>query len=711
MDLTVIGLMSGTSYDAIDAAVGRFSLSGETIHLRPLGLHTTVLEDALRARIAALLPPNAITIEDVCRLDTELGQRFGAVAAEADRRLARGAADLVVSHGQTVFHWVQEGRARGGLQLGAPAWIAEATGIPVISDVRTRDIARGGQGAPLASTLDALLVVGEHEHRRGALNLGGIANITVRDRDGRVVAYDLGPAGALLDQAVAEATGGAERMDRDGRLAARGRVSESLLEQLLADPYYALAPPKSTGKERFHAGYVRSVAGPAPIGPADLLATLTELTARLVARACAEWRLDELVCSGGGVRNPLLMARIRALTGPVRVRSIDEFGIPAQTKEGYLLALLGYLAWHGLDGTVPSATGASRGSIVGSLTPGSRPLVLPPPVSHAPRRLVVEGAGEGGRPRSSEPVGASTSGALSVRSPTEDRNQRTADIDRLAVLPLLERLNDEDALVAGAVRRALPALAELVVAALDRLGRGGRVHYFGAGTSGRLAMLDAVELPPTFGVPADRFVAHLAGGEGAVRRAREGSEDDEGQGAEEAVRSVGPDDVMIGVAASGYTRYVGGALGSARRAGAYTGLVTSNPSAPLASLADTVVVTETGAEPITGSTRMKAATAQKLVLNSFSTAVMVRTGHTWSNLMVDVAPTNAKLKGRVVRMLGQATGLDAAACEAALAAADNDPKSALVMLLSGRSAGASRDALGRGDGIVARALSDLAGSA
>lgn len=393
MDLTVIGLMCGTSYDAIDAAAGRFSLAGDVIRLRPLGLRSTPLEASFRSRIAALLPPHPTTIEEVCRLDTEFGQRFGTAAADANASLAQGSADLCVSHGQTVFHWVEDGRARGGLQLGGAAWIAEASGLPVISDLRTRDVARGGQGAPLASTLDALLVLAPGGPRRGALNLGGIANITVRHREGGVVAYDLGPAGALLDQAVAAATGGRERLDRDGRLAARGRVVPELLERLLAEPYYALVPPKSTGKERFHSRYVESVVGSAPVALEDLLATLTELTAWLVARACEDWDLEELVCAGGGVRNPVLMGRIKALAPKVRIRSSEEFGLPSQAKEGYLMALLGYLAWHGLEGTIPSATGALRGSILGSVTPGARPLVLPEPVTVAPARLVVKTVG------------------------------------------------------------------------------------------------------------------------------------------------------------------------------------------------------------------------------------------------------------------------------------------------------------------------------
>ena len=292
---------------------------------------------------------------------------------------------------------------------------------------------------------------------------------------------------------------------------------------------------------------------------------------------------------------------------------------------------------------------------------------------------------------------------LTVASPTEERNPRTEDIDTLPVLELLQRLNDEDALVAGAVRAQLPAIAELVDRAVARLAAGGRIHYFGAGSSGRQGLLDAAELPPTYGVAADLFVAHLAGGDAAVRRAREDVEDDPELGAA-AARDVGADDVVVGLAASGYTAYVGGALTRAREVGAHTALVTSNPDAPLAGLADTVVCVATGPEAITGSTRMKSASAQKLVLNAFSTAVMVRTGRTWSNLMVDVVASNAKLRGRAVRVLRQATGADEPACAQALERAGQDLKIALVSLLSGCDTEQARRALAASGGRVAVAL-------
>ncbi|WBB60594.1 anhydro-N-acetylmuramic acid kinase [Streptomyces sp. WMMC500] len=398
--LTVLGLLSGTSYDAVDAAVCDLRLAGDELHLHPRGLHSVPFPDELRRGVAACLPPARTTVAEVCRLDTELGRFFGRVAAEAVETAAGGHADLVVSHGQTVYHWVEGRQARGTLQLGNAAWIAEATGLPVVSDVRVRDIARGGQGAPLASTLDALLLLGDGPGpRRGALNLGGIANVTVRGGSGEVVAYDLGPANALIDAAVTDGTDGAETMDTDGARARRGTVDRELLRRLLAEPYYALAAPKSTGKELFHGAYLReqvaahaaSTGGGAAGRPAldDLVATVTELTAELVAAACREYGLEELVVSGGGVRNPALMARLAELCAPARVSLIEDHGLSSQGKEGYLFALLGFLTVCGLPASVPSATGAREAAPLGSITPGARPLRLPEPAAKAPVRLRV----------------------------------------------------------------------------------------------------------------------------------------------------------------------------------------------------------------------------------------------------------------------------------------------------------------------------------
>lgn len=265
-------------------------------------------------------------------------------------------------------------------------------------------------------------------------------------------------------------------------------------------------------------------------------------------------------------------------------------------------------------------------------------------------------------------------------APTERRNPRTYDIDRLPTADLLQLINAEDALVPAAIARVLPALAELVDRCVERVASGGRVHYVGAGTSGRIAVLDAAELLPTFGLDERVVVAHLAGGDRALRHAVEGVEDDDAQAAAD-LAEVGPRDVVLGLAASGRTPYVAGALRHGRSVGAVTALVSANPDAPLAAFADLHVCVETGSEVVTGSTRMKAGSAQKMVLNGLSTALAIRLGRTWSNLMIDLAATNEKLRARSVRMLEQATGASAAQSRAVLDAAGGEVKTALLCLL------------------------------
>ncbi|OXY94817.1 anhydro-N-acetylmuramic acid kinase [Streptomyces diastatochromogenes] len=382
--MRVIGLMSGTSYDAVDAAAADLWLDGDTLALKPLGMVSTPYEGGLREALATALPPAAVALAEVCRLDTRIGQAFAAAAVRADRELCGGRGELVASHGQTVYHWVDGDRVHGTLQLGQPAWIAEATGLPVVADFRARDVAAGGQGAPLVSLVDLLWLRG----RPGtpvALNIGGIANLTAPDG----TAFDTGPGCALLDAAAREFSGGRLAYDADGALAARGRVHRPLLDRLLAEPYYTLAPPKTTGKELFHSGYLRG-SGADDLSAEDTLATLTLLTARTVADAARSVGATEVIASGGGTRNPVLMSHIRDLLPRTAVRTSDELGLPAAAKEAYAFAVLGFLTAHGLPGTDPRSTGARHPSVLGSVTPGREGLRLPPAPRGGPVRLVVE---------------------------------------------------------------------------------------------------------------------------------------------------------------------------------------------------------------------------------------------------------------------------------------------------------------------------------
>ncbi|MFF1692402.1 anhydro-N-acetylmuramic acid kinase [Streptomyces sp. NPDC058257] len=391
--MRVIGLMSGTSYDAIDVAAADLTIDGDRLLLSPLGLITRGYDEALRTALGAALPPATTTLADICRLDTRIGQAFAAAAAEADRELCDGRAELVASHGQTVYHWVQDGQVHGTLQIGQPAWIAERTGLPVVADFRPRDIAAGGQGAPLVSIVDRMWLRGR-PGAPAALNLGGIANITAPDG----TAFDTGPANALIDAAVRDLTRERLTYDLDGEMAARGTVDEGLLAVLLDEPYYARPAPKTTGKELFHLPYLRAaLSGYEALAPQDVVATLTRLTARTVADAVRAVDASEVVASGGGTRNPTLMAFLRAELGRpgggIPVRTSDELGLPSAAKEAYAFAVLGFLTAHGLPGTVPQSTGARHASVLGSITPGRTGVRVPAPVGGGPVRLVVDGHG------------------------------------------------------------------------------------------------------------------------------------------------------------------------------------------------------------------------------------------------------------------------------------------------------------------------------
>ncbi|MFF5437871.1 anhydro-N-acetylmuramic acid kinase [Streptomyces achromogenes] len=387
--MRVIGLMSGTSYDAIEAAAADLALDGDALLLRPLGHLSVPYPDELRDRVAAALPPAHTTTRAVCALDTGIGQAFADAAGRALRDLCAGTADLVVSHGQTMHHWVEDGTVRGTLQLGQPAWIAEATGLPVVSDLRSRDVAAGGQGAPLVALTDALLLSGL-PGTPAALNLGGIANITVLAPGAEPLAFDTGPANALLDAAVRHFTDGAAAYDEDGRRAGAGRVSPELLRVLLADPYYRRPAPKSTGKEHFHLPYLRRALDTVPVpDTADVLATLTRLTAVTVADACRAHGVTRLVVSGGGTRNPVLMRVLAEELPGVPLVPSDDLGLPSAAKEALAFAVLGFLTAHGLPGALPSGTGARRATVLGSITPGRTPLRLPEPAARPPRLLRI----------------------------------------------------------------------------------------------------------------------------------------------------------------------------------------------------------------------------------------------------------------------------------------------------------------------------------
>lgn len=372
--MRVLGMISGTSHDGVDVALVDFQAEGDTLVGTVTRAGGKPYPLALRDRLVAALPPAVLPMARVCELDTLLGRYFAEVAVTA---VAGEAVDLVCSHGQTVFHWVADGRTRGTLQLGQPAWIAEASGVPVLSDLRSADIAAGGQGAPLVPILDVLLL-GDLSGTSAALNLGGIANMTILSGNAPPRAYDLGPANALIDASIHRMTRGRESYDQDGRRAASGTVDDGLLADLLQEPFYSLPGPKSTGKELFHADYVSAYLERHPgLDGADVIATLTALTAQVVAREIRRSGAQRVIASGGGVANPALMRALADGLPGIDWHTSDDFGAPSDTKEAIAFALIGYLSAHGIPGNVPSCTGAAGPRVLGTVTAGAMARPLP----------------------------------------------------------------------------------------------------------------------------------------------------------------------------------------------------------------------------------------------------------------------------------------------------------------------------------------------
>lgn len=290
---------------------------------------------------------------------------------------------------------------------------------------------------------------------------------------------------------------------------------------------------------------------------------------------------------------------------------------------------------------------------------------------------------------------------------SETRNPDTMNLDALSTLEMVTLFNQEDAKVALAVKTTLPDVARAVDAAAQALIAGGRIIYMGAGTSGRLGVLDASECPPTFGVPHGRVVGLIAGGPGALLKAVEGAEDNPQLGEDDLrALALAPHDFVVGLAASGRTPYVTGGLKYARSVGCHTAAISCNPDSPIAREADIAISPVVGPEALTGSTRLKSGTAQKLVLNMISTGAMVRFGKVWQNLMVDVKATNVKLVDRACRIVVDATGTDRQTAEAALKQTDYEVKPAILMVLTGATASEAKARLEQSRGYLREALNE-----
>jgi anhydro-N-acetylmuramic acid kinase len=375
----VIGLMSGTSYDGIDAALVEIQGHGLRTKVDLVAFESVPYKPAVRRLVAELCLPTA-TVDKVCLANMLLGELFAeaAIAVAESAGVPIGKVDLVGSHGQTIHHLPKPTRlagrrVAGTLQIGEPSVIAERTGVTTVADFRPRDMACGGQGAPLVPYVDYLLF--RHRSRsRVLLNIGGIANVTYlppRCEADEVVAFDTGPGNMVLDGLARRLTGGRLSCDRGGRMAARGAVDAAWLRRLLGHPYFRRKPPKSTGREAFGDEFVERMLADAEGREAyDVLATATALTVESIARACTRFLgpVDELIASGGGCRNDTLMAML-AERFPRLCRS-DDYGIPADAKEAIAFAILANETVAGRPASLPGATGAAHPAVLGKIVPG-----------------------------------------------------------------------------------------------------------------------------------------------------------------------------------------------------------------------------------------------------------------------------------------------------------------------------------------------------
>ncbi len=382
----LLGMMSGTSADGIDLALVRVEGANRAGFpaARLIGFASHSYPAALREEILRVAEGKAATAGDISRLNFRVGEEFARAAAGACRRWRVKPQRIAAlgSHGQTIFHQGAPTRFLGAhtaatLQIGEPAVIAARTGITTVADFRPGDIAAGGQGAPLVPFVDYFLF---RDARRGriALNIGGIANITVIPAGaalGDVLAFDTGPGNMVIDALVRRATGGRQRFDLNAKIASRGTLLPELLDALLAQEYFHLPPPKTAGREQFGETYVRRLlANPAArrARHADLIRTATLLTALSVVDAIHRWvprrtRISELIVSGGGARNPLLMGQLAAALGKIRVVHSGELGVPENAKEAFAFAILAWETLHRLPSNVPSATGAARPAVLGKI--------------------------------------------------------------------------------------------------------------------------------------------------------------------------------------------------------------------------------------------------------------------------------------------------------------------------------------------------------
>ncbi len=637
--------MTGTSCDAIDAALVSITGTGLETRVDLEAFASQPLGD-LGSRLLELSRGKPHTAAEITRLRDELSARC---LATLEQLPEVGEVTAIGIHGQTIYH-----QAPLSWQLLNPHPITHRFGVPVWFDFRGTDLAAGGQGAPITPLTDWVLYPSE-SGARAIINLGGFANFTwLPSRAGKreaqletIAAGDICPCNQLLDDWARLLVG--LPFDRDGALANSGRVApvaSAWGDQL--DNLRREGRSLGTGDERVELAASESLSVP------DQLRSLVDAIARTIRNALTDLApATAWILAGGGVRNAALVA---ALTEYAReqgesVELSDRWGVPAHAREAMAMAMAAQLAEDGVPLTLSQVTGARFGG--GSVRSG----VAGCRVGSLPGRRLRD-ASFGGDSGSSQPASPLSTAEEMEPVGTEASHPRARHLEQRTTCELVEFLVREDATVQAAIEAGTESIQRAIDLIEPGFVRGGRLIYVGAGTSGRLGVLDASECPPTFGVSPERVQGIIAGGIEALVRSSEHREDErEGAIAELRALELGADDAVVGISASGRTPFVLGALD-------YAASLEPKPRTILVTAAggnhhrtiDHVVELATGPEIIAGSTRLKAGTATKRVLNTISTVLMTRAGFVYDNLMVDLRATNQKLQDRALRIVETVTG-------------------------------------------------------
>lgn len=653
--LKVIGLMSGTSTDGLDISYVEIYYSNDKFNIKPVFFKTYEYTKEFRKELLEVIDISKVKLNEISDFNFKLGIYFAEKVLDFINEFKIKEIDLIGSHGHTFYHSIKNGKAISTLQLGEPSVIAQKTGITTVADFRPADIAANGEGAPLVPFFDQCFF---NEKNIVLQNIGGISNLSYLS-DSNLIAFDNGPGNMVIDSVMKIITNGEKHYDNNGELALKGNVNNELLNILLDNEYFDLQPPKSTGREIFGEHYSKEIFNKAKslnITHNDIVTTFTYFVSKTIADSYKKFLPnipDKTIISGGGARNQTIKKFLSELLPDTQILTTEDYGLNSDAKESIAFALLAYCTVFGISNNQKSATGADSDVVMGKICPGKNY-----------KRIILSDY------QNSE-----------NKQITESRNILSEELDNLTPLKIVELMNQNDYEVVKCVDKAKNEIAKVMQNIIDCFKNDGKLFYIGAGTSGRLGILDASECPPTFKSKPEMVQGIIAGGEKALTTAVEGAEDSAEQGINDVSnRQVSDKDIIVGISANGKARYVLEALKTAKDKGAKTALITCNYFEK-PEFIDEIIVISTGPEVLSGSTRLKAGTATKMVLNMLTTGAFTKIGKVYGNYMVDLNVSNIKLKGRAINIIKSLTKADDNKAEEYLDKAEGSVKLAILMLL------------------------------